>query len=272
MLGRTVRAYALYILVCAVLLTPVLWMVWSSLRANVDITAFPPRWSSPLTLQNYEDLFVQFPFGRYTLNSLVVAVGSSLAGLAIGVPAAYCVARHGQRALGLSLLAARMAPGMLFAVPLFVLSGAIGGRANVAANLLVLVLSHLLITVPVSVWIMVPFFRSLPAEIFDATMVDGASELERFRLVALPLVRPGLGVALVLDFIFSWNYFVFGLTLARGENTMLPVISFSFIGEGSANWGGLMAAGTVIAIPALVLAFLAQRLLVRGLTSGAVRG
>jgi multiple sugar transport system permease protein len=268
---RLVQVYALYLLAALVFFGPVLFMLWSAFRRNVDITGSIFDVTAPLTLENFTNLFDRFVFYYYIRNSAVVAGGSTLLGLALGVPAAYVIVRRGAASIGFLMLLARMAPGVLFVLPLFILSVQVGAPSNNGLNFALLIAAHLIITLPLCIWLLVPFFEDIPISLEEAAMLDGATVWQRFRHVVLPLALPGLSVAVTLSFIFSWNYFLFALALANADTLPLPVIAFNFIGQGASDYGGLMAASTLISLPALLLTVFAQRWLVRGLTGGAVK-
>jgi multiple sugar transport system permease protein len=268
---RLVQVYALYLLAALVFFGPVLFMLWSAFRRNVDITGSIFDVATPLTLENFTNLFDRFVFYYYIRNSFIVAGGSTLLGLALGVPAAYVIVRRGAASIGFLMLLARMAPGVLFVLPLFILSVQIGAPSDNGLNFALLIAAHLIITLPLCIWLLVPFFEDIPISLEEAAMLDGCTVWQRFRHVVVPLVLPGLSVAVTLSFVFSWNYFLFALALANADTLPLPVIAFNFIGQGSSDYGGLMAASTLISLPALLLTVFAQRWLVRGLTGGAVK-
>lgn len=268
---RLAGIYTAYVVFSVIFFGPVLFMLWSSLRSNVDITGSLFNVTSPLTLENFTNLFERFEFSRYIANSFIVAGGSTLLGLILGAPAAYVVVRRKLATLGFVTLLARMAPGVLFVLPLFVLSIRIDAPSNVVLNYALLIVAHLIITLPLCIWLLIPFFEEIPISIEESTLIDGASTWQRFRGVVLPLALPGISVALTLSFVFSWNYFLFALALANDQTLPLTVIAFNFIGQGSNDFGGLMAASTLISAPALLLTIFAQRWLVRGITGGAVK-
>ncbi|MGI8697497.1 MAG: carbohydrate ABC transporter permease [Mycobacteriales bacterium] len=268
---RLAGVYTGYVVAAVVFLGPVVFMLVSSLHRNIDINALPPHWQAPLTLSNYRELFTKLPFGRYIMNSFIVSGGATVLGLAIGTPAAYVLARLQLRSFAFFTLLARMAPGVLFIIPLYLLSVSAGAPGNNLVNYAFLIFAHLIITLPLTIWLMLPYFEEIPGAIEEAAVIDGAATWSRFWRVALPIVRGGTAVAVVISFIFSWNYFLFTLALSNNNTVTLPVIAFNFIGQGTANYGGLMAAATMISLPAFVLALFAQKLLVRGLAAGAVK-
>lgn len=263
--------YLGYLVAGILLLGPVAFMVLSSFHHNIDITVSPPKLNAPLTLANYHTLFSTLPFGRYIVNSFIVAGGSTLVALLVGIPAAFVLAHLRLRAAAFFILLARMAPGVLFVIPLYLMSVSIGAPGNSVINYLFLIFAHLIITLPLTIWLVLPYFEALPSELDEAAFIDGASFTQRFSRIALPLIKPGISVALVIGFIFSWNYFLFVLTLSNQSTVTLPVIAFNFIGQGTSDWGGLMAAATMISVPAFLLTAIAQKFLIRGITAGAVK-
>lgn len=263
--------YAAYAVALLIFFVPVAFMLWSAFRRNVDITGSSFTFTAPLTMENFSGLFSRFPFGQYILNSFIIAGGSTLLGLAIGAPATYAVVRRGSNLVGFVALVARMAPGVMFVLPLFLFSVKIGAPSSAILNYLLLIAAHLIITLPLCIWLLMPFFEDIPRAIEEAAIIDGAGPWQRFTKIALPLVLPGMAVAVILSFIFSWNFFLFALALANDQTLPLTVIAFNFIGQGSNDYGGLMAASTMISAPALLLTLFAQRWLVRGLTGGSVK-
>ncbi len=131
---------------------------------------------------------------------------------------------------------------------------------------------HRQVTLPIVIWVLLPSFDNIPRSIFEAAQVDGCSITRILWKIAIPLVGSGIAVAAILSFVFSWNYFLFALVLSNGDSKTLIAAAFNFVGEGSTQWGALMAAATLIALPPLVLASIVQRWLVSGLTLGAVKG
>lgn len=256
------------LLVALVILGPIFWMVSSSFKDSTSVTAYPPQLLFRPTLQNYITLLHAMPFARYALNSVIVALGATAAGLVLGVPAAFAVSWNRMNWPAVVMLAARMAPGALFLLPWFVMFSAIGA----VGTFWVLILTHAVIALPLALWVMLPFFDALPRALVEAAQIDGCGDVAVLWRVALPVVAPGVAVAAILSFVFTWNYFLFALVLSGFRTKTLIVASFNFIGEGVTDWGALMAAATLIALPPLVLAFLVQKRLTAGLAAGAVKG
>jgi multiple sugar transport system permease protein len=202
------------------------------------------------------------------VNSLIVGVGATGLGLVLGLPAAYSVAKFRQHGLALMVLVFRMAPGIAYLIPWFILFSQLG----MVDTHLALILTHVILTLPMTLWIMVPFFEDLPREMEEAALIDGCSWYGVFWRVALPLVRPGAVAAAILSFIFSWNNFVFALIIGGDQTRTLPVAVFHFMTFEEVNWGGVAAAATLICLPVVVLTLLIQRHIVSGLTLGSVKG
>jgi multiple sugar transport system permease protein len=267
----TLRKLA-FALVVLLLLLPAgfvfFWMITSSFKQGVDIYTMPPKWLNfEPTLQNYQRAFERTPFLQYAGNSTLVAVASSTLGLLIGIPAAYTIARYNQKRLAVSLLTARLLPGVAFLVPFFILFTQIGLVGSYPA----LILAHLLVTFPLTVFIMINFFESIPAELYDAAEVDGCTKIGVFLRVAVPLTRTGMVTSAILAFIFSWNDFKMALVLSNSDTRTLPVAVFNFVHEASLEWGPMMAYATVITLPIVILTLFAQKHIVAGMTMGSIK-
>ena len=266
-LARAVDAVSL-VLVLTVLVAPVAWMTLSAFKTRTEVAALPPRLLFTPTLENFVELFGRNDFLLYTWNSLVVASGSMALGLVLAVPATFAMSWHRMAWPATATLFARMAPGTLFLLPwlvMFTALGLTGGR-------LVLVLTHAAITLPIAVWVLLPYMDGVPRELVESAQIDGARHDQVLLRVVLPVVMPGVVVAAILCFVFSWNYFLFALVLSGMESKTAIVASFNFVGEGVTNWGALMAAAVIIALPPMILTMLIQRRLVGGLSAGAVKG
>ena len=256
------------IVLCVVLFAPIAWMILASFKSRTEITKYPPELFFTPTLENYQQLFTRTDFLENTMNSIYVAGGSTVLGLLLAVPAAYAISWHRLVWPATLTLFARMAPGTLFLLPWFIMFSNVG----LSGTHFALIITHAVITLPIALWTMLPHFDGLPRELTESAQIDGCSGIKILVLIAMPVVMPGLIVAVILSFIFSWNYFLFALALSGISSKTAIVASFNFIGEGVTNWGALMAAATVIAMPPILLTFAIQRKLVAGLSFGAVKG
>lgn len=244
------------------------WMITLSLKPQVEATAYPPSFFRfSLTTKGYQEVFTKYPFWLYTWNSLVVALGSTALGLAVGLPAAYSIARWRQRGLALAILAARIIPGISYLIPWYVFFRQLRMVDTYGA----LILTHLIVSLPIIIWVMIGFFEDVPADLEDASLIDGCSYFGSFWRVALPLVKPGVVATGILAFVFSWNNFLFSVILAGRQTRTLPIAVFNMISYEEINWGTLAAAATLITLPVLLLALVVQRHIVTGLTFGAVK-
>jgi len=271
-LAKALRRAALYFAVL-VIVSPALlfflWMLSLSLKPEVDNISYPPV-LIPTTLawSNYAQVFAENSFGRYFINSLIVTGSATLIGLVIGAPAAYGIARAKATKLSVVVMIARMTPGLSYLIPLFLMFRWLGLMGTLWPQ----IITHLVITLPIVIWVLISYFEALPIELEEAGRIDGANRWQVFRHVVLPLTRPGLTVALLLSFIFSWNNFVFGIVLAGRTTRTLPVAVYNSLTFEQVSWGPLSAAALVVVIPVLVLTVVAQKQIVAGLTSGAVKG
>ncbi len=268
LIGRAGLYFAVLMLISPAILV-FLWMLSLSLKNELDNTAFPPVFiPHPPTLQNFVDVFQKNDFLNYTINTVIVSFSATGFALLIGVPAAYGIAKAGATKAAVLILIARITPGLSFLVPLFLLFQWMG----MIGTLTPLVITHLVITVPIVVWVMIGFFEGLPAELEEAALVDGANIWQAFLHVAMPLARPGIMVGMILSFIFSWNNFIFGVVLANRETRTLPVAVYNVLTFEQISWGPLAAAALVVTAPVLLLTLLMQKEIVAGLTAGGVKG
>jgi multiple sugar transport system permease protein len=268
LLGRAGLYLSVLVLISPALLV-FLWMLSLSLKNEVDNTAFPPVFiPNPPTLANFVDVFAKNDFVGYTINSVIVSFSATGLALLIGVPAGYGIAKAKATRAAMLILVARITPGLSYLIPLFLLFQWL----ELTGTLVPLVLAHLVITIPIVVWIMIGFFEGLPPELEEAALVDGATIWQAFRHVAMPLARPGITVALILAFIFSWNNFIFGVVLAGRETRTLPVAVYNVLTFEQVSWGPLAAAALMVTLPVLLLTLLMQKEIVAGLTAGGVKG
>lgn len=259
--------------VLVVLLAPVVfvffWVVSLSLKFDIDNTAYPPIFIPPApTLDNFRRLFADTPFALYFWNSLLVSGGATLAALVLGVPAGYGIAKSKAHGLAVLMLISRMTPGLSYLIPLFTLFQILG----LLGTLWPIAITHLVITLPIVVYVMIGYFETLPPELEEAARIDGCTVWQAFRYVALPLARPGIVVGAILSFIYSWNNFVFGAVFAGRTTRTMPVAVYNMLTFEQFAWGPLAAAAIVVMLPVLFLTVLIQREIVGGLTAGGVKG
>ncbi|MEI6875265.1 MAG: carbohydrate ABC transporter permease [Spirochaetota bacterium] len=256
------------LIIALVLLFPFIWMLASSFKTQVDIISWPPKFIWKPTLANYARVFGEQNFLQYFVNSTVVGVSAVAGALLLGLPAAYSIARFGQKKLSVFILIARLMPGISFLMPWYI----IFSRLHLMDSYIALILSHLLITLPVVVWIMSSYFEAIPRELEESAMVDGATMQRAFASIILPISGPGIVTATTLSFIFSWNNFMFSQVLSMQKTKTLPIAVYNFVSYAEVDWGAVMAVAVAIMTPAIVLTMIFQKYVVKGLTMGAVKG
>lgn len=273
--GRPRRAYledslfwVTLLLVMAVFLFPVFYMAISAFKPGSLAMAYPSVWVFEPSLEHFNKVLGQQHLAVQLWNSLLIALGAVGLGLVLGLPAAYSIARYRQERLATWLLVVRMVPYFGALIPMYVIFREVG----LTNTILGLILSHLVITVPLTTWIMIGFIEDVPRELEEAAQMDGASRLRAFLYVALPLVTPGMVAAAVLNFIFSWNNFQMALILGGNETKTAPVAVLQYIGSEAMDWGGMMAAATLVSLPTFLFVLLVQKYLVQGLTTGGLKG
>jgi multiple sugar transport system permease protein len=268
LLGRAGLYFSVLMLISPAILF-FLWMLSLAFKNEADNTAFPPVFiPNPPTFDNFIDVFAKNDFLTYTINSVIVSFSATGLALLLGVPAGYGIAKAKASKAAVLILIARVTPGLSYLIPLFLLFQWLG----LIGTLVPLVITHLVITVPIVVWIMIGFFEGLPGELEEAALVDGATIWQAFRYVAMPLARPGITVATILAFIFSWNNFIFGVVLAGRSTRTLPVAVYNVLTFEQISWGPLAAAALIVTAPVLLLTLVMQKEIVAGLTAGGVKG
>jgi len=240
-----------------------LWMLSLSLKFEIDNAAYPPVFfPERIAWKNYADVLASNRFLTYFVNSLVVTGSATALALIVGVPAGYGIARMAAHKSAIVILIARITPGLSYLIPLFLLFQWLGLLGTLVPQIII----HLVVTVPIVIWIMIGYFETTPLEL------EEAARWQVFRHVALPIAKPGIAVAFILAIIFSWNNFVFGIVLAGRETRTLPVAVYNMISFDQLSWGPLAAAALIVTLPVLLLTVFAQRQIVAGLTAGAVKG
>jgi len=260
-------------LICAVFffVFPIFWIVTTSLKHRVDVYTEKPVLLFSVTWQNYQRIFELHDFGRYLLNSFIVATSVTLIIMYFGALAAYALTRwriQGYNWVSLAIISARMFPPIALLPSFFLFASRIG----IVDTRRVLIFAHATYGLPFIVFMLAGFFRQIPRDLDDAALIDGCSYFRLFNWIMLPSVAPGLAATAILSFIWSWNEFLFALVLTRASSKTLPVVISEFIGFVQVDWQGLTAMATILLLPSIIITFATQKYLVRGLTAGAVKG
>ena len=253
-------------------LGPVTWQAITSVKSDADLVRLPPVLPEHLTGEHYRTVLARSTLGRELLNSAVVAATSSVLAVGVGGLCAFALARlplPGKPWILGSVLAVSMFPPIAVISPLYLLIRTLGLRDTLGA----LILTHTTYSLPLAIWILSSFFRQLPVELYWAARVDGCTPLRALVRVVAPPALPGIAVAGLLLFIYSWNEFMFALTLTATEaSRTAPVAIALFPGLHEVPWGDMAAASLIVTAPVVLLAVFFQRHIVAGLTAGSIKG
>ncbi|HEX7337731.1 MAG TPA: carbohydrate ABC transporter permease [Gemmatimonadales bacterium] len=251
---------------------PFYWAIVGSFTPEARLFQEPALVPRELVLDHYRALFTERNFWLPIRNSLIVAGATTAFCVALGALCAYALARlqfRGKSAILGCVLAVGMFPQISVVSPLYLLLR----ELRLINTFPGLVLPYLTFAMPLTVWLLVGFFRQLPAELEEAAMVDGAGRLRAFWEVIVPLAVPGIATTAILTFVYSWNEFLFALSFTLGpERQTVPVAIALFRGQYQVPWGQILAAAVVATAPVTLLVLAFQRRIVQGLTAGAVKG
>jgi ABC-type glycerol-3-phosphate transport system permease component len=261
------------VLVVLVCLFPFWWMALSSVKTLRELYTIPPIWWPEVpTWDNYRKVLFESNIPRYFLNSLVISFGATTLALVLAIFASYGFARFnfkGKPLLQSFVLVGQLLPTAAIIVPLFITLRVLG-LVNTYWGL---ILVYMIITLPLSVWMLTSYFKAIPVELEEAAIIDGASRLGCLLRITLPLSLPGIVSVLVYAFVTTWNEFIFALCFATDSSVKtLPIGLAEFSTEFNTDWGAVMAASVVMTLPIALLFLSMQRLFIGGLTAGATKG
>lgn len=260
------------VVVGAIVLAPFLWSLSTSLKVRDDILRMPPKFLPwPIALENYQGILTA-GFPRYLLNSTIVALSSAAVVVVVSIHAGYAAARYefrGKSAM-LFLILTGMAMGELSTVlPLYFF----GSQLRLLDTYGILILANSAFIAPLAIWFLQGYFRSIPPQIEEAALIDGASRAGALYRIVLPSAIPGLVTVSLVSFVHSWNEFILALVLtSSGTMRTVPVGIHLFLTDYGVEWGSITAAGILSILPVLALFLLLQRHFLRGLTAGATTG
>jgi multiple sugar transport system permease protein len=261
---------AIFILLAA---GPIAWLLLSSFLEQQALITSPPDLSpSSFTLGNYAAVFASAAqLGKALMNSLVIATLTTALAIILGAPAAYALARLNVRyaePILLMVLAAQMFPAIVIAIPLFITASKLG-LIDTKFNLILVYLSF---NLPIVIWVLRGFFAALPAGLERAARMDGASTLQTFLLIVLPISMPSLFAAAIFAFIEAWNEFFFALIMTRQSTVTVPLAISAFAGQYQTVFGQMMAASALSIAPIIVLTILLRNTILRGFADGMLKG
>lgn len=272
-LFKLIIIYFLVLVTLTLLIFPYYWVFISSFKSTIEIATMEPSLiPRTFTLKHYEDLFgLTYKFHYYALNSLIVSLPVTVISVLISTLAAYGLARgriRGKRAFSNIVLLSYLTEPTMLVVPLFFIILLFG----IYNNLISLILTYPIITIPFSIWMLREFFVSIPVEIEEAALVDGASRLHILTKIVFPLAAPGIFTAAMWSFVTAWNEFILALAfIASLENWTLPLGLASYVAVYDIDWGLVSAACFLYELPALIVFAPLTKYFVKGLTLGAVK-
>jgi trehalose/maltose transport system permease protein len=278
--GRVVARTPFYLLVALIFvycLFPFYWVLRSSFTPEVKLFQTPVKYfPSPFTLKNYREVLSASFFTDALLNSVIVAGSVTLLSLAIGASAAFALGRfkfHGRSFVMYLMLSMTIFPQIAILGALYTTIS----KFHLYDTLGALIFSYLIFTLPFTIWVLTSFMRALPGDLEEAAYVDGATPLQVFWKVLLPLIAPGLVTTGLLAFISAWNEYLYALSFIQSPNHYtVPLAITSFVSKtGSAfavPWGQILAATVIITMPLIILVLILQKRIIAGLTAGAVKG
>ncbi len=257
-------------LIALAMFFPLGWMFLTAFKTEITAVATPPALVFQPTLENYSAVLQRADYVQFAVNSIVVALGSTLVALALAIPAAYSMAFFPSRRtkdLLLWMLSTKMLPAVGVLVPMFLL----WRRFGLLDTRLGLVLINSVSVLPIVVWMLYSYFREVPREILEASRMDGATPREELVHVLLPLSAPGIASTALLSIILCWNEAFWSLNLTTVKAATLTAFTASFSSPEGLFWAKLSAASTLAILPILIFGWISQRQFVRGLSFGAVK-
>jgi ABC-type glycerol-3-phosphate transport system permease component len=273
--GRLLTAAVTHVLLICISLfavAPLLWAVSTAFKSEREIYTSLSLIPQQPTLEHFDVVLRRTAYGQWFANSAMVALGTTFLAITVGSLAGYAMSRwrfRGRTLYGNTLLVIQMFPGVMLAIPLYLILT----RYQLIDTLWALLVTYLTFALAFSVWMLKGFFDGIPREIDEAALIDGAGRVQTLVYIILPLAGPGITTVAVFAFLLAWNEFFFAYVfLATSKNYTLSLGMYSFILQFTAQWGSIMAAGVLTTAPVLVFFFLLQRALTRGLISGSVKG
>jgi arabinogalactan oligomer/maltooligosaccharide transport system permease protein len=279
--------HIILVIVTLVAIYPILWVLTVAFSGQ-QVLAFvqlPPDpgvldrlravmpWPSTFSISNFVDVMTEQPFGRWLLNSAIVASATTVVGVFLASTAGYAFSRFrfpGRRVGLMSFLVSQMFPGVLMLIPLYII---VVKWLNLGSSFIGLILVYSTTAIPFCVWMLKGYFDTIPRELEESALMDGASQLTIFTRIVLPLAKPAVAVTALFSFMTAWNEFVLALTFIDQEEMYTAPVGLRFFVSGfSEQWGYFAAGALIAAIPVVALFMFLQKYLISGLTAGAVKG
>ncbi|MGI9252703.1 MAG: carbohydrate ABC transporter permease [Thermomicrobiales bacterium] len=259
---------------------PVLYMLLTSFKTEAAAVQLPPKLIFMPTLENYRAVF-SINFGPFFRNSLIASLGSTLIVMILAIPAAYGLAFHPSpkwKNILFFFISTKFMPPAGIIVPLYILYSKNGDpwllngfSLGLLGTMRGLMLLYVAMNMPIAIWMLRSFFVEVPKDVIDASRVDGANVFQQMTQIVVPMVGPGLAATVFLAIIFAWNEFFFAFNLTNAGNSTVPIFMLRFVTSEGLFWAKLAASSTMAVLPIVILGWIAQKQLVRGLSMGAVK-
>lgn len=265
-------SYTYLTILAIIAVFPLAWIIMSSLKGKGEIASNPTMFfPQEISFENYRIVFEEMGFGSNVLNSIMIAGGTTIIAITISCLGAYGIVRFMPRfgnAITRVLITTYMFPAILLAVPYSIIMGKLG----MVNNRLGLIIVYMTFSVPYAVWLLVGFFKTVPLEIEEAARVDGASKMQTFTKVVMPIVAPGVVAVAIYTFINAWNEFLYSLILMNSSSKMTAAVALkSLEGQEVLDWGVMMAASAVVVVPSVLFFMMIQEKIAGGLAQGSVK-
>ena len=258
------------IMVLILFLFPILWSFLTSLKTDISAYSMPPKLFFKPSLENYIDVIIDRGLLKFILNSIIVAVSSTIISLFLGIPLSYMLARTKYKfnnILFIFIFIAYILPPIVLSIPLYVL----GAKFGLLDRYVLIIITHISFCISFSVWMLRGFFEEVPREIEESAKVDGCNHFTALIRIVLPIVRPGLVATVIFSIILSWNDFMYALVLTGVRTRTLPTAVAQFLTPHGMFWGEMTAAGIIAIFPILIFSLFFQRYIIRGMTAGAIK-
>jgi len=272
-LGTRIGSYVALAIVSLFSMFPLYWMIASSVRPrNILLTTPPPYFTTDFDASSYVNIWTNTPFGQMFINSLFISIVTTVVTVVFSAMAGHSLARlkfRGKTVISRGVLITYLFPQILLVVPLFVAMVNLG----LVDTYFGLILTYMTFSFPFGMWMLTAYFQTIPIDLEEAALLDGASRLTIFLKIVLPLSRPGLAAVGIFTFIHAWNEFLYALVLLNSDEKLtLSIGLYRMLDSETVDWGEILAATSMIVAPVLVVFMFFERHLVGGLTAGATKG
>lgn len=262
--------YGAGVVLLVIYLSPLLWILLNSFKTEGEMFSIPPTVLAQPTTMHYQQLLNATSFPKYFLNSLIAAVVSTGLSILLGAPASYALTKYRFRGASQTLfgiLALRMFPPIIFILPFFFMLKMV----HLLDKPLGLIIAHFAFQLPLAIWLMRAFFQGVPREIEEASQIDGCTRIGTFLRIAIPFVFPGISTTAIVNFLFSWNEFLFAVVVTRLYAKTVPVFMAESVTTFQVLWGQMFSSALMFIAPVIAMAFIVQKRMVVALGGGFIK-